>query len=124
MPTIAPRAEAATPICRGEALPWLGASGYRFAMNAEHLRTAAAMDGKIHSIVRRCRGLDPNDIRAELFTGMIDDMPAFKRLMDTLPQAEMDELCLRFPFFYYYAKILEATALGISTGAIEVPPAK
>jgi len=92
-------------------------------MNAEHVQTAAAIDGKVQGIVRRCRdrGRSPDDIRADVFTEMIDEMPAFKRLLDALPQTEMDELCLRFPFFYYYAKILELIATGISTGQIKVP---
>lgn len=84
-------------------------------MNAENLEIAAAIDARVQDLFRS--GSD----RIEIFTEMIDHMPAFKRLMDTSPQGEMDELCRRFPAFYYYAKILEAVATGISTGEIKVP---
>jgi hypothetical protein len=51
---------------------------------------------------------------------MSDDMPAFKRLLDS-GHRTMDELCLRFGGFYRYAKILEMIATGIASGEIQVP---
>jgi hypothetical protein len=52
---------------------------------------------------------------------MSDLMPNFKRLMDSSKPGVLDELGARFPGFYRYAKILEAVALGIRSGAIKVP---
>jgi len=38
---------------------------------------------------------------------MMEHMAALMQLMDTSSQGQMDELCRRFPAFYYSAKILE-----------------
>ena len=48
-------------------------------------------------------------------------MPDFKRLMDSSKPGALDELGRRFSGFYRYAKILEAVASGIRSGAIKVP---
>ncbi len=82
-------------------------------MNAEHVATAAAIDARVTELFRN--GL----ARPEILGEMTDYMPAFRPLMD-LPQSELDELCMRFPAFYYYAKLIEGIALGISTVEIKV----
>jgi hypothetical protein len=51
---------------------------------------------------------------------MFDCMPIFKILLDS-GHDTMDELCRRFTGFYHYAKILETLAVGIQSGAIQVP---
>ena len=58
---------------------------------------------------------------ARLFVGMIDDMPDFKRLLDSPYKNEIDGSAQRFPGFYRYAVALTNLARGIASGAIEVP---
>ncbi len=56
-----------------------------------------------------------------IFTDMADYLPAFKRLMDSSTDDDMDQLAARYTGFYQYAKILEAVAAGIRSGKIVVP---
>jgi hypothetical protein len=55
---------------------------------------------------------------------MPDHMPAFHQLLSTAQPADMEQLTRKFPGFYRYAKILEALASGIQSGAIPVPGRK
>jgi hypothetical protein len=82
---------------------------------AEHLRIASIIDAKVQKLT------GPGCDYVTIFGEMSDYMPEFKRLIDTSQRAEMDELCRRFPWFHYYAKILETLATAIHTGAIKVP---
>jgi hypothetical protein len=68
--------------------------------------------------VQRLAGEGNDDVA--IFVELVDDVPAFRRLLDAEPHA-MDQLCLRFGGFYRYAKILEAIAGGIASGEIRVP---
>ena len=52
---------------------------------------------------------------------MIDHMPRFKELVDTMAPDDLNELTRKFSGFHRYAKILEAMAGGIQSGAIKVP---
>ena len=83
-------------------------------VSAEHLEIAAKLDAK----VQRLLGLGYDDLA--IFVEMADDMPDFKRQLDT-GQLLMDELCRRFAGFYRYVKILEQIAAGIASGEIQVP---
>jgi hypothetical protein len=44
-----------------------------------------------------------------IFTDMADYLPAFKRLMETSTDDDMDQLAARYTGFYQYAKILGST---------------
>jgi hypothetical protein len=83
-------------------------------LSAEQLDIASRIDAK----VQRLSAEGADDIA--LFVEMADDMPAFKRLLDS-GHGTMDALCLRFGGFYRYAKILEMIAAGIASGEIQVP---
>jgi hypothetical protein len=83
-------------------------------LSAEQLQIASMIDAKVQQLVRE--GYD----EVGVFVEMADDMPAFKRLLDSGQQA-LDELCRRFSGFYHYAKILETVACGIASGEIQVP---
>ena len=82
--------------------------------SAEQLDLASRIDAKVQRLVAD----GAND--AAIFVEMFDDMPAFKRLLDS-GHRTMEELCLRFGGFYRYAKILEMIAAGIASGEIRVP---
>lgn len=56
-----------------------------------------------------------------IMVAMVDHMPRFKELVESMPPGDLDELARRFSGFRRYAKILEALAGGIQSGAIEVP---
>jgi hypothetical protein len=84
-------------------------------LTAEQLQIAARIDARIQDLAR-----DGSD-EVTILTEMFDYMPGFKRLLDTSPGGELDELCARFPGFYRYAKILEKLAAGIQSGEIKVP---
>jgi hypothetical protein len=89
--------------------------GTAMPLTAEQLRIASEIDAKVGELAGA--GLDDLTIMGEMHGQMAD----FKRLLDTSARGEMDELCVRFPGFYRYAKILEAVAAGIKTGRIKVP---
>lgn len=57
----------------------------------------------------------------ELFAGMVEQMPLFKRLLDMAGPAGMAILCDEYLGLYRYVKMLELIASGIQTGDIEVP---
>jgi hypothetical protein len=82
--------------------------------SAEQLDIAARIDAKVRRLI--AEGAD--DIAT--FAEMSDDMPAFKRLLDS-GHPTMDALCLRFGGFYRYAKMLEMIAAGIASGEIRAP---
>ena len=82
--------------------------------SAEQLDIASQIDAK----VQRLAGEGNGDVA--IFVELVEDMPAFRRLLDAGPHV-MDQLCLRFGGFYRYAKILEAIAAGIASGEIRVP---
>jgi hypothetical protein len=83
-------------------------------VSAEQLDIASRIDAK----VQRLAGEGNDDVA--IFVELMEDMPAFRRLLDAGPHA-MDQLCLRFGGFYRYTKILEAIAAGIASGEIRVP---
>jgi hypothetical protein len=83
-------------------------------LSAEQLDIASRIDAKVQRLM--AEGAD--DIA--VFVEMSDDMPAFKRLLDS-GHPTMDALCLRFGGFYRYAKILEMIAAGIASDEIQVP---
>jgi len=56
-----------------------------------------------------------------VMVAMIDHMPRFKKLVESMPPEDLDELARRFSGFHRYAKILEALAGSIQSGAIQVP---
>jgi len=82
--------------------------------SAEQLDIASRIDAKVQRLV--ADGADD----VAIFVEMSDDMPVFKRLLDS-GHPTMDALCLRFGGFYRYAKILEMIATGIASGEIQVP---
>ena len=52
---------------------------------------------------------------------MADHMTRFNELVAALPPEELNQLTRKFSGFYRYAKILEALAGAIRSGAIKVP---
>ena len=84
-------------------------------VTAEQLHSASIIDAKGQELAGA--GYDDATILGE----MVDYMPGCKRLMDTATRDEMDALCGRFAGVFRYAHILEATAAGIRSGAIQVP---
>ena len=68
--------------------------------------------------MQRLAGEGNDDVA--IFVELVEDMPAFRQLLDAGPHV-MDQLCLRFGGFYRYGKILEAIAAGIASGEIRVP---
>ena len=84
-------------------------------ITTEQLQMASLIDLRMKAIARS--GVDDFAIFAE----MADYMPAFKRLMDTSTDDDMDQLATRYTGFYQYAKILETIAAGIQSGNIVVP---
>jgi hypothetical protein len=58
-------------------------------LSAEQLDIASRIDAK----VQRLAGEGDDDVA--IFVELVDDMPAFRRLLDAGPHA-MDQLCLRF----------------------------
>ena len=71
--------------------------------SAEQLDIASQIDAK----VQRLAGEGNGDVA--IFVELVEDIPAFRQLLDAGPHV-MDQLCLRFGGFYRYAKILEAIA--------------
>jgi|GEM_PF-490695 len=85
------------------------------ALSPEQLHIASQIDAKIKKLLKR------NVAVVEILKEMHDYMPAFKRLLDTCKQAEIDELCRQYFGFFHYAEILEDLVRGIQSGEIEVP---
>jgi hypothetical protein len=56
-----------------------------------------------------------------LLTGMFDDMPLFKALLDSPYSDEINVAARRFPAFHRYASVLSNIAGGIASGSIKVP---
>jgi hypothetical protein len=81
----------------------------------EQIRIAQELDAE----AERQFQTEANDIL--VFANMAGFMPDFKHLMDSSKHGELDELCQRFPSLYRYARILEAVAAAIRSGAIKVP---
>ncbi|MGA8053758.1 MAG: hypothetical protein WCA12_07840 [Burkholderiales bacterium] len=57
----------------------------------------------------------------ELFVGMAEQMPLFKRLLDIAGPERVSALCDEYPGLYRYAQLLETIASGIESGDIELP---
>ena len=85
------------------------------ALTAEHLRIAAEIDPAMQKLARA--GQDD----VTIFAAVADHMADFKWLMDGSKQGDMDELGRRFAGFDRYARMLEAIAAGIQSGAIKAP---
>ncbi len=81
----------------------------------ELLEIAERIDAKVQGLIND--GRDDATILAE----MCDDMPDFKRLMDSVQPGGMDALCRRYAAFYYFAKVIENVAKLIASGQITVP---
>jgi hypothetical protein len=56
----------------------------------------------------------PDD--AQVLASMREEMEAFKRLIDTLPQEKFNQLAPGFPGFFVFAKLLESLAQEIADG--------
>jgi hypothetical protein len=56
-----------------------------------------------------------------ILASMLEEMPKIKNIMDNSSTEEMNKLCEEYDGFYYYMKLLENLATGISTGNIVVP---
>ena len=88
------------------------------ALTNQQLWIAAKIDTRMLKLIRA--GKDNMAVMA----AMADHMPAFHELLSAAQPADMDQLTRNFPGFYRYAKILEALATGIQSGAIPVPGRK
>ena len=85
------------------------------ALTTSQVWTANKIDSRMQKLLRA--GKDDMAI----MVAMSDHMLGFKELVDTTQPEDLNELTRRFSGFYRYAKILEAVAGGIRSGAIEVP---
>jgi hypothetical protein len=82
---------------------------------SEQVKAAAELNTKVRDLLRA--GCDDVTLLAE----MVEDMPTFKRLMDTAGGKGLDGLFARFHWLHHYAETLECIAKGIASGEIEVP---
>jgi hypothetical protein len=81
-------------------------------LTAKKLQMAGLINARVKAIAKS--GVDD----LAIFTDMADYLPAFKRLMDTSTDDDMDQLAACYTGFYQYAKILEAVAAGIRSGKL------
>jgi hypothetical protein len=84
--------------------------------DAEEQRVLAE---RLDARVRELSRAGVHDI--ELFIGMAEQMPLFKRLLDMAGPESVFALCDEYPGLYRYAQLLERIASGIASGDIEVP---
>ena len=91
---------------------------HNMALTNQQLWVAAKIDTRMQKLIRA--GKDNMAIMA----AMADHMPAVHQLLGTAQPGDMAQLTRKFPGFYRYAKILEAIATGIQSGAIPVPGRK
>jgi hypothetical protein len=77
---------------------------------AEQLEIAARIEAKMRQLL----GAGRNDV--EILAEMFDDMPDFKRLIDS-GQEVLNQLCEQFPSLHRYAKIVENLASALADGA-------
>ena len=85
------------------------------ATTSEQIKIAMQIDKRVKELEKR--GCDEVEILME----MTPFMANFKKLLDTVEEQAMDELCERFEGFYHYARLLEHLAGGIRSGEIKVP---
>lgn len=83
--------------------------------SAEHLQLAVQIDTRMQQL------LSAGKNRMEIMADMFDYMPAFKRLMDTLPRGGLNRLCRRFGGLGRYARLIEGLAEDIQAGRVQVP---
>lgn len=57
----------------------------------------------------------------QLLQNCYDYMDAFKRVMDSTSQLQMNYICEQYEGFYRFAKLMERLAQGIADGVIDVP---
>jgi hypothetical protein len=84
-------------------------------LTAEQVQIASRIDRQVKQVFRN------GGNEATVLKALYDDMPGFKRLIDTAGPGDMDELCERFDGFYRYAKIIEDLASAIESGKIKIP---
>lgn len=85
------------------------------ALTEQQLWTVTKIDARMQRIL--AAGKDNMAIMA----AMADHMPRFKLLLDSVQPGDMEQLARKFPGFHRYAKLLEALATGMQSGAIPVP---
>jgi hypothetical protein len=83
------------------------------ALTAAHHEIASFIDREVSKYPDTERGTE------DLLMNMQDYMGAFKQIMDTSTQSDMNMLCARYPHFYRFAKLLEQVAEGISAGKFD-----
>ncbi|MDE1480674.1 arylsulfatase regulator [Xenorhabdus bovienii] len=57
----------------------------------------------------------------QLLQGCYDYMGAFKQVIDCSSKVQMDYICLQYPGFFRFAKLMGLLAEGIADGLIQVP---
>lgn len=88
---------------------------HKMTPSNKHQQTAQKIHKWVTEIHSRGGGME------EMLTNMIDYMPAFKKIMDSATNDQIDTLCEQYPGFYQFAALLEDVARGIQSGAFEVP---
>lgn len=73
----------------------------------------------IHEHVSRYPDTEGGNTR--LLPTIYDYMEAFKMVMESTTQVQLDFLSVQYPGFHRFAKLLELVAEGIQNGTIEVP---
>ncbi|MBW8833117.1 MAG: hypothetical protein JF606_27795 [Burkholderiales bacterium] len=89
--------------------------------SADGTETAEQLQLAVHIDTRMRQLLAAGKNRQDILANMFDYMPAFKRLMDTLPHEDFNRLCQRFDGLWRFAKLLEGLAGDIQAGRIHVP---
>ena len=81
-------------------------------LTAEQIQLATLIDAHVNQYPADATGDE------HLLSTIYDYMDAFKRIMDSTTSVQMDYLCLQYPGFYRFAKLLESIAESISDGTI------
>jgi hypothetical protein len=89
--------------------------GRKSPLTPEQHAAAKRISDKYSSLARAGRD------NAAVLVEMMDQMPDFHHLIETVDAFSMDELSVRYEGFYQYAKLLESLAAGIRSGEIKVP---
>ena len=101
-------AEPGAPVAGGE-------SGGRRPLTSQQLQAVETIDAWVKGIEQR------GGNEEQMLAGMYAYMAPFKQILDTALPAEMDQLCVRYPGFQRFARLLEQLAEGIASGRISVP---
>lgn len=85
------------------------------SLTSEHEQLIVYIDKKINEI------LSNNGDDKAVMLSVASVMKDLKKIMDSTTEHQMNLYCQQYEGFYYFMKLLEDLALGISNGSIPVP---